>query len=266
MQRFFRSMRRLGGSIGLLLGASSPSAEPMDLLDPSPRPVAVRFEVSSGAGEGRSDAVYGAPIVAWLSPGAEPWQRVLTIPGHAVETRLLAQHAPVPASFSDFVWSFDAATGHVLSASVSGQVARRIDWGLGSSRMTARVRFEMDTLRTVGFRPERRLLGERVSPFCPADRLEGCVAVAPAVYDAETGHVKAVGSVQVESRLVRMRTFSTLGEAVVSEIDPSAYADCRTDRTPAFQSCRKAAFQSAGPRASAPLAGPAAGALRAGVP
>ncbi len=181
----------------------------------------MRFEVSPADRPGQIDAVYSDRIVARLEPGEHAGRVELTISGRAVEDQLLREHDPVPGSFSDFVWSFDTATGHVLSATVSGTLIRSLDLGLWTSQLEARVRFEMDTHRVAGFRPARRLLGQRVHRFCVPGKANGCHSVNASVYDPVTGHVNAVGHLDVETRLMQLRSFSSLGEAVFSELDPA---------------------------------------------
>ncbi len=203
------------------LTATVATAEPMDLGNPDARWVSVRFEVSPADRPGQIDTVYSDRIVARLEPGKHAGRVELTISGRAVEDQLLREHDPVPGSFSDFVWSFDAATGHVLSATVSGTLIRSLDLGLWTSQLEARVRFEMDTRRIAGFRGARRLLGQRVHHFCLPNPAEECHPVNASAYDSATGYVNAVGHVDVETRLMQLRTFSSLGEAIFSELDPS---------------------------------------------
>ena len=203
------------------LTATVAAAEPMDLGNPEARWVSVRFEVSPADRPGRIDAVYSDPIIARLEPAEHGGRVELTISGRAVEDQLLREHDPVPGSFSDFVWSFDAATGHVLSATASGTLLRSLDLGLWTSQLEARVRFEMDTHRVAGFRPARRLLGQRVHRFCVPDPAEDCNPVDASAYDSATGYVNAVGHVDVDTRLMRLRTFSSLGEAIFNELDPA---------------------------------------------
>ncbi|NNL65599.1 MAG: hypothetical protein HKP30_05105 [Myxococcales bacterium] len=212
--------------------ASAARAEPMDLADPDARWVSVRFEVSPPDRPGQTDAVYSAPIAAWLEPDPRAKVSRLTIPGHAIEAELLAAHDPVPGSFSDFVWSFDTVTGHVLSAELEGRVVRTLDWGLVRTPLQARIRFQMNTLRAAGFRSERRLMGQRVNRYCEPGPPAGCIAVAPSRYDGRTGYVNAVGRVDVETRLLRIQTFSTLGEARFSERTTS---DGSLERRTAFR-------------------------------
>jgi len=221
-----RGPRRVGLRAALVaLVAAAPvalaaaAAEPMDLANPEPRWVAVRFEVSPAEEPGRIDAVYGPPVTAWLEPEDDAaWLRV-TIPGHAVESHIVAGHHPVPGTFSDFVWRFDRPTGNVQSATMEGIVVRTLDWGLARTRTNLRLRFHMDTLHAAGFREPRRVLGQSVSYFCDPDARDDCVRVRPRRYDPVTGYVNAVGSIDVENAVLGVRTFSTLGEAMFSELD-----------------------------------------------
>jgi len=210
---------RLAAALVAVAAAASSSADPMDLANAEPRWVTVRFEVSPAEEPGRTDAVYGPPLSAWAEPEPDAARLRVTIPGRAVETHLVAGHDPVPGTFSDFVWSFDRATGHVHSATVEGTVVRTLDWGVARTRAKARLRFRMDTLHAAGFRTPRRVLGQPVSYFCDPDARDDCVRVRPHRYDPATGYVNAVGPIEVENPVLGMRTFSTLGEARFSELE-----------------------------------------------
>ena len=148
-------------------------------------------------------------------------QRVV-IAGRVVEARLLAEHDPMAGTFSDFVWSFDTETGHVLSATVDGTVRRTLDWGIVRTHTRARLSFRMDTLGSAGYHEPRNYLGQPINYFCEPDEAKGCVRVLAQPYDATTGYVNAVGPIEVESLIMHLRTFSTIGEAVFSEFDPDS--------------------------------------------
>ena len=200
------------------LAPSGPAAaEPMDLRNAEARFVTVRFETSPAELPGQFDAVYGVPLTAWLEPEPGTTRMRLTIPADAVERHLLGRQEPIPGSFSDFVWTFDAETGHVHSARVEGSVICHLDWGLVTSRAKARLRFEMDTFRTAGYRKPRSVLGQPVNSFCDPDEHGDCQRVSPLPYDPTTGYVNAVGPIDVENAVLGMRTFSTIGEAVFSD-------------------------------------------------
>lgn len=220
--RASRALRQLAAPLCLLAVtlAAKATAAPMDLSDATPRWVAVRFETSPAEQPARTDVVYGPPLAAWLEPEAEGARVRVAIPGHEVETRLVADHEPVPGTFSDFVWSFDPATGDVRST-MDGTVMRTLHWGIAHLRTQAQLHFRMDTLHVAGFRKPRRLLGQSVVDYCDPDAQRDCVRVRPRRYDPATGYVNAVGPIEVENALIGVRTFSTLGEAIFSERDGS---------------------------------------------
>jgi hypothetical protein len=212
----------LCAGIALLVAALEPLqalAEPMDLRDAEPRWVQVRFELSPPDRPGQTDTVYSPPFAAWLEPGERPGEVRVTVDGRIVEQHLLPDYEPRPGSFSDFVWIFDAETGHVRSAKVSGAVLRRLRLGLTSWKVTARISVEMNTRSDAGFTQPAQLLGQRVHRFCAAADPGPCTLVPARTYDPITGYVNAVGAIGANSGPVRFESFSPLGEAVFSEID-----------------------------------------------
>jgi len=239
-----RSTKRVGAArwvamatlATVLAGAGAAAEAPMDLADDEARWVSVRFEMSPVDRPRQVDAVYSAPLRGWLEPAAEAVRR-LTIPAASVET-LLADEDPVPGTFSDFVWSFDPETGHVLSATLEGRVVRTLDWRVATTRTAARLRFRMDTLRAAGYRAPRRMLGETVMLYCDPGPGPGadddCAPLHPRRYDPETGYVHAVGPIDVQAPIMRMRTLSTLSEARFSEwAGPALKLEAASDARPA---------------------------------
>ncbi len=208
-------------ALASILAPAGAQAEPVDLANATPRWVWVRFEISPPELPGQTDAQYTSPQAAWFEPSDDGAEVRMTVSGSTVESDLLAHQDPVAGSFSDFRWSIDPRTGHVLSATLEGEVVRHLDFGVAKAKVPAKVRFEMSTLRAAGFRSTRRILGETVNRYCTPPGARSCTAVEPRQYDPETGYVNAVGSVQVDSRIMRLKTFSTLGEARLSEMDPS---------------------------------------------
>ena len=223
----------VAGLAGLLAAAwlaAPAAAEPMDLTNAKARWVSIRFEMSPPGQPGQTNAVYIAPIQAWLEPADDSPHRRVIIARDVVEARLLEGYDPVPGTFSDYVWAFDAETGHVLSAALAGTVNRTLDWGIVRTHVKAKVSFRMDTLGSAGYRKPRSFLGQPVNYFCEPGSSEGCVAVAAQRYDAATGYVNAVGTIEVESLIKRLRTFSTIGEAIFSEIDGDVGSEPRPQR------------------------------------
>ncbi len=211
-----RALRRavLGGA--LLAGAALPAAaEPLDLSDPTPRAVAVRFEVSPRERPGDRDRHYTPRLRAWLEP-AGPGSVRLLVPSAAVERHLLADHAPLPGSFSDFVWLFETATGHVLSAELRGVLLRQVALGPLGMRIEAQIEARMDTRAEAGFRAPVTLFGQRIFAACGPGE-SGCELVAAQRLDPASGYVNAVGRIAARSALLATESFSPLGEAIFEE-------------------------------------------------
>jgi len=227
---FLPRVSKLGllASLGLSLAAVPPPApalaEPMRLADPRPRWVGVRFEASAEGDPGRLDACYGEELPAWLEPDAETGRVRVTIPAREVETRLMADQGARPGSLSDFTWLFDARTGDVLSASLTGVLVRRIGVGFLRFDTEVEIRSELSTLVAAGFRRPEDLLGERVIAYCEPSEEEGCTAVPAAPYDPHTGYVNAVGSMSGRALSITTRSFSSLGEARFEERDATTLA------------------------------------------
>jgi hypothetical protein len=210
----------LAALIGLAAGqAATAGADPMDLLDTGPRTVYVRFEVSPASHPGQRDAVYTRAFAARLEPGPGPGEVQVTVPGHVVEQHLLPNQRPRPGSFSDFVWIFDAETGHVRSATVSGTLVHRVGGSLASWDVDASIQVKMDTLSTAGFRSPGRVMGRMVHRFCADTDASRCTLVPARSFDPASGYVNAVGDVMARSGPLRVHSFSPLGEAIFSEAD-----------------------------------------------
>jgi hypothetical protein len=195
-------------------------AEPMDLGNGAARWVTVRVELSPAEHPAQTDTSYSPALPAWLEPGLREGEVRVTVAGSLVERHLMPGQDVVPGSFSDFVWVFDSATGHVRSATVSGIVRQTIQVGLGTWTVELPIRVAMDTERRAGVEAPRRLFGRELHRFCRPARSRSCREVLPRPYDASTGYVNALGPVSADSRLVRIHSFSPLGEAVFSEAEP----------------------------------------------
>jgi hypothetical protein len=201
------------------LAATNASAEPVDLGNPAPRWIEARFEISPPDRPGQIDTVYTEPFAAWFAPGQEPGEVTVLVDGGVVEKHLLQGEEPRPGSFSDFVWVFDAETGHVRSATVSGTLIRRLRLGLTTCDVDAQVRIRMDTRGRAGFKQRRQLLGQEYHRFCVGDGPSPCTLVEPRPYDPFSGYVNAVGEISAHSGLVQVHGFSPLGEAIFSELE-----------------------------------------------
>ncbi len=208
----------------VVLWAGAGLASPLDLANPTPRWVEVRFEVSPKDSPGRLDQHWGPARRAYLEPAGEAQHVRIRIPAPELERQLRsAGTEPVDGSFSDFVWTLDPGSGHVVTASTSGRI--REPFAVGFLRATAEVaiRVEMTTRRPAGFRPGDRILGQPTHTFCSGrDPVGDCTLVPPRRFDPGRGYVNAVGSLRAESNLAKIRAFSPLGEVLFREIELSA--------------------------------------------
>jgi hypothetical protein len=211
-------------STWLLLICVSANAEPMRLTDPTPRWIAVQFEDSPSERPDLLDRVYTQPFAAWLEPDAAG-HVVVRIDGDVLERHLFRANDPLPGSFSDYVWLFDPEDGEVLSASFSGAFVHRLDWGFATSDIEARVHASMATLGSGGFRKARSLWGRALHPYCDDVENAHCTGVPALRYDAARGYVNAVGSLTIDSPVTRFATYSAVGEARFSEVEPPAPAE-----------------------------------------
>lgn len=196
------------------------SETPMDLGNREPRWVAVRFEVSPADRPGQIRGHFTPRFLARLEPAERDGEVRIVIDGAVAEEHLFPGQQPSPGSFSDFVWTFDTATGHVVSAKLSGVLLREIGWGFARWKTDAAFDVAMDTFAPVGFETSR-MMGEAYPRLCEAPESERCTVVAPHRYDPTTGYVNAVGRVIARSAGLSVQSFSPIGEAVFSEItDP----------------------------------------------
>jgi hypothetical protein len=213
----------------LLLLPTSGSAEPVDFNDPASRWVEIAFEVSPRDRPDQIDTHYTPKINAWFET-VEAGRIQVTIDRGDVERILLAGQDPVPGSFSDFVWIFEPESGEVLSATMSGELEKELDWGLFESRARAAIEVDMATRRNVGFKPVRRWMGQEFFSMCKSVDEKRCTEVSASDYDSERGYVNAIGDLKVRFGEVVLHTFSPLGEAKLYETASSIVA------TPALHS------------------------------
>ncbi len=214
----------IGSSMLLALFAESGAlAAPLDLQDPTPRWIEVRFEISPKDEPGRLDGTWSLPRAAFLETDPERDLVRIRIPTREIEAHLRSTGTEtIPGSFSDFVWTLDSRTGHVLTADLTGQVRKRFSFGPIRTSTTVDIRVKMTTQDLGGFRPINVLLGLQTNTFCsPSPSRSKCVAVAPIRFDPESGYVNAVGPVVAATAMAKIKAFSPLGEARFSEKWPS---------------------------------------------
>ena len=213
---------RLAKILPLLLGAAAlalpAAAEPMDLSNGTARWVTVRFEVSPEDRPGQMRARFSQRFMARLEAGELEGAVRVTVASAIIEKHLFIGQEPSPGSFSDFVWTFDAETGHVISARTRGVLLREIGWGFARWKTDAEVDVTMNTLTSVGFQ-QSRLMGTAYPQLCREPDLRRCTVISPTRYDPLTGYVNAVGHVTARSGGMTVHSFSPLGEAIFSEID-----------------------------------------------
>ena len=207
-----------GLGLACLLHSPTAGASSLDLSNPAPRWVAVAFEVSPPDQPARLRTRYTRQLPAQLEPGPLPGELQIRIAGDLMERFLLHGQAPVPGSFGDFIWIFDAGTGHVRSAELAGSVQREMAWGFLSWTAEADIEVRMSTHAPVAFRAAK-VVGEAVYRICPQPAEPDCTLVAPATLDSQSGYVNAVGAIHADSGPLQLDSFSPLGEAIFMEID-----------------------------------------------
>jgi hypothetical protein len=212
-------------SLGLLqmsllgFGFGIAHAEPLDLFNGQPRMILVAFEISPQDRPEQTDFTYSHRFPAWIEPGERESELRVRIDAEIVESHLIPEQNPVLGSFSDFVWTFDVATGHVISATMFGTVVRTLNWGLVKTRTNADIAVAMTTAQESGFREPTRLLGQQIFKHCTQTADEDCTLVSPTPFEADTGYVNAVGHLRVLSSMLELSSFSPLGEAIFSELE-----------------------------------------------
>jgi hypothetical protein len=208
--------------------AVSASAGPMDLRDPRPRTVSVRFENSPSDAPDRLAATYTADIPASLEPDSANGTVRVRVAGRDVERDWFYRQPLRPGSFSDYVWVFDPRTGDVVEASLRGVLVRRFDFGLFQREVETEFHATLDTRRPAGFGTAHRMFGQLVFPLC-REVSHRCTLVPAARYDARTGYVNAVGAIGASAFGVSAQTFAAIGEAIFSE-RPADRADLASAR------------------------------------
>ncbi len=213
-----RAGQLLAWVLASCLAASGQAAqgEGLDLNDPTPRRVDVRFEASGPKRPGALDGTYDAPVKAWFSHGPEAGQAQVRISGADME-RVITNYEPVPGSFSDFVWTFDVATGHVIKAELEGVVTSRVDWGFFETEVETSIAMDLGTRKRAGFREPKQRFGHLIFEYCE-EKAPECRSVPPAALDPSTGYVNAVGAVTATAvGGLETMSYSPMGEAMIEE-------------------------------------------------
>lgn len=202
-----------------LFAAAGAMAAPLDLQDATPRWIEVQFEVSPQDQPGRLDGIWSVPRAAFLDSDPDREIVRIRIPTEEIEAHLRTTGTEtIAGSFSDFIWTLDSRTGHVLTAALTGRVRESFSLGPFRSSATVEIRVEMTTRKAAGFRPGRGIFGLQTNAFClPSPESSRCIAVAPIRFDPASGYVNAVGSVVAVTAIARILAFSPLGEARFSE-------------------------------------------------
>lgn len=211
--------------IGIVMGlAQLAAAVPLDLADPSPRWIEVRFEVSPADQPGRLDREWSEPRRAYLAPDPAGDAIQIRIPAAVIEAHLRSTGTDaIEGSFSEFVWTLEPASGRVLGADLSGRVREEIRLGPIRSSVQIEIEVEMTTEAGAGFEPGHGIMGVPTNRFCaPEPPDDGCVGVTPVRFEPSRGYVNAVGSLRARSKIIEIRTFSPLGEVEFLELRPRA--------------------------------------------
>jgi hypothetical protein len=204
------------GMMGVLLAAGVARGDPMDLRDPAPRTVSVRFENSPPDAPDRLGATYTAEIPARFEFDPQADRVRVSIAGADVERDYFSNQPLRAGSFSDYVWIFDPHTGDVDSASLRGVLVRRLDLGIVQEDVDTDFEATLSTRMAAGFSPPRHLFGQLVLPLCQTPS-RSCTLVPPIRYDTRTGYVNAVGWIGGRALGFSARTFASIGEAIFSE-------------------------------------------------
>ncbi len=208
------------GAIALWLALeTSGGAAPLDLNDPTPRWVEIRFEVSPSDQPGSMNHRWGVFRRAWLSPGESDQHIEIRVPQVDVEAQLRSTGTDaVGGSFSDFVWQLDPRNGQVLEAVLSGRVRQRISLGPFHRSMEVAIDVEMSTSRRAGFMSSRGTLGVQTQTWCdPSGARARCQEVTAVPFDRKRGYVNAVGILRASAGLIEVHAFSPLGEVEFRE-------------------------------------------------
>jgi hypothetical protein len=211
---------RIAAGVALAFSlAAWASASPLDLADPTPRWIEVRFEVSPADEPGSIDRAWSPYRRAWLRPAVGNGAIEIRVPPEEVEAQLRSTGTDtVEGSFSAFVWRLDRDTGHVLDAGLTGRVREQVQ--LGPFRRTTEVAIDvaMTTVARAGYVSSSGALGIETHAWCePTTRPTRCKEVPAVPFDRTRGYVNAVGMLRASAGVFELRAFSPLGEVEFRE-------------------------------------------------
>jgi hypothetical protein len=181
-------------------------AEPLDVLDPSPRPVLLEFEISSDPSVVGQN--YSSPYPATYS--ASGGVGTVTLAGSEYESFLSAYGGAwldgvMSGTFSDFTVEIDLTTLEATGGAY-GQL------GFPAAMVT-----DVSTTRSGGW---------ILNPFPPPDgplfcslTVPGCTPVPAAAYDPQTGALNAVGFDRLTHQALAIDFFSFSGDLRLSEAE-----------------------------------------------
>ncbi len=194
-------------ALGLLATLAAPAgAQPLDLLDTTPRDVLVQVDEFLDD-YGAVGVAFGTPVTGQLTSNGVT--STITVGGATiealVETVFAGVATVVPGSFTDYVIEIDVATGTVLSASISGQVTVPILGTIGVDQTAS-------SNALAGYKLTN-IFGFILPVFCTGGA--GCVIVPGSPYDGSTGQLNAVGVITSAFNI-----FTPFGDLKISEVPP----------------------------------------------
>ena len=197
------------------LTPASTRAEPLDVADPTPRAIAVEFEVSSAPQT--IGQVYSTSFAATYSASGNTGTVVISAAEY--ESILLALGFDyfdlavvatlILGSTTDFTLDFDLTTLEGTAQPFSYQIS--ITDPIPQNGTVTR---DLSTTVAAGFGANPAIPG---FPFFCTPPLPGCLAVPGAPYDPLTGKINAVGSGTLISPDINLASFSRAGDLRFSE-------------------------------------------------
>lgn len=182
-QRTAYAVRALWGLALVALLAPRAAAAPLDLDDPTPRPVDVEFDQESDDFTAQGGS-YSTPLRGSFESDGNIAYVTISGPDLAVKIDQLLGGilTTLPETFSDYVIAIEVATRAVLAADASGTI--HTDFGDFDVTQIA------SSAEVAGFRLAD-IFGYELPAFCMSGAL--CTIVPGAPYDPATGRMNAVG-------------------------------------------------------------------------